>query len=104
MGVLGSSAPCTSIGIGAAARHWGHTYRNFASTRRGLAADYVRVNVRKLPSLAMWRQLTLLAGVGLLVAACGANVGTNTSQPPASETASTPSAAASPRELRGKET
>ena len=57
------------------------------------------MNVRKLTSLAMWRQRTLLTGVGLLVAACGADVGTTTSPPPASETASTPSAAASPREL-----
>ena len=55
--------------------------------------------MRKLTSLAMWRQLTLLAGVGVLVAACGADVGTTTSPPPASETASTPSAAASAREL-----
>jgi hypothetical protein len=55
--------------------------------------------VRKLTSLAMWRQLTQLAGVGVLVAACGAGVSTTTSPPPASETASTSSGAASPGEL-----
>lgn len=55
--------------------------------------------MRKLTSLTMWRQLTLLAGVGVLVAACGADVSTTTSPPPATETASAPSAAASAREL-----
>jgi hypothetical protein len=55
--------------------------------------------VRTLTSLASWRQLILLTGVGLLVAACAAGVGTTTSPPPASETASTPGAAASPGEL-----
>jgi hypothetical protein len=69
----------------------------------GAAADYVRVNVRKPTSLALWRQLTLLTGAGLLVAACGADVGTTTSPPPASETASAPSAAASPRQLPSEE-
>jgi hypothetical protein len=64
-------------------------------------SGYVRVNVRKLTSLAMWRQLTLLTGVGLLVASCGTDAGTSTSQPPASETASTPSAAASPHPREG---
>lgn len=59
--------------------------------------------MRKPTSLPMWRQLTLLTGVGLLVAACGADVGTTTSPPPAGETASTPSAAASPRELPSEE-
>jgi hypothetical protein len=62
------------------------------------------VNVRKVTSFAMWRRLTLLTGVGLLIAACGADVGTTTSPPRASETAaSTPSAAASPRELAQEE-
>ena len=62
------------------------------------AAVHVRLNVRKLTS-AFVRQLTLLAAVGLLVAACGADVGTTTSPPPASDAASSPSAAASPEEL-----
>lgn len=35
--------------------------------------------MRKLTSLAMWRQLTQLAGVGVLVAACAADVSTTTS-------------------------
>ena len=56
------------------------------------------MNVRKLTSLVLWRHLILLTGLALLVAACAADVGT-TSPPPASETASTASAAASPREL-----
>ena len=42
----------------------------------------------------MQRRATLLLATGLLLTACGADVGTTTS-----ETASTPSAAASPREL-----
>jgi len=44
--------------------------------------------VRKLTS-TFARQLTLLMGLGLLIAACGAEVATPTSPPPASETAST---------------
>lgn len=47
----------------------------------------------------MQRRATLLLATGLLLTACAADVGTTTSAPPASETASTPSAAASPREL-----
>ena len=57
------------------------------------------MNVRKLTSLALWRQLTVLTGVGLVVAACAADVGTSSSPPADSETSSTPSAASSPREL-----
>jgi hypothetical protein len=56
------------------------------------------VHVRKLTSTFV-RQLTLLTAVGLLVAACGADVGTTTSPPPASDAASVPSAAGSPGEL-----
>jgi hypothetical protein len=47
----------------------------------------------------MQRRTTLLFAIGLLVTACAADVGTTTSPQPASETASTPSAAASTREL-----
>jgi hypothetical protein len=47
----------------------------------------------------MERPATLLFAIGLMMTACGADVGTGSSSPPASETASTPSAAASPREL-----
>jgi hypothetical protein len=43
----------------------------------------------------MWRQLTLITGVAVLVAACGSDVTTTTSPPEAAETASTPGAAAS---------
>ena len=64
----------------------------------GLPRFYVRLNVRKLTSTFV-RQLTLLAAVGLLVAACGADAGSTTSPPPASEAASSPSAAVSPSEL-----
>jgi hypothetical protein len=45
------------------------------------------------------RRATLLLATGLLLTACGADVGTTISPPSATETASTPSAAASPREL-----
>lgn len=45
------------------------------------------------------RQLTLLTALGLLAAACGADVGTTSSPPPASEAASTSSGAGSPDEL-----
>lgn len=46
----------------------------------------------------MWRRATLLTAIALVVTACGAEVGSS-SPPPATETASSPSAAVSPREL-----
>ena len=45
------------------------------------------------------RRATLLAATAVLATACGVDAGASDSPPPASETASTPSAAASPREL-----
>jgi hypothetical protein len=51
----------------------------------------VSIDVRKLTSLAMLRQLTVLGAVGLLLAACGADVDSTASPPQASETASSPS-------------
>ena len=54
--------------------------------------------MRKLLSLFM-RQLILLSAVGLVVAACSADVGTSTSPPPASDTAASASAAGSPEVL-----
>ena len=47
----------------------------------------------------MQRRASLFLATGLLLTACGADVGTSASPPPASEAAPTPSAAASPREL-----
>ena len=46
-------------------------------------------------SHASWRRVTLLAAIGLLVAACAGDVGTTTTPPPASEAVSTPSATVS---------
>ena len=47
----------------------------------------------------MQRRATLLLAAGLLLTACGADVGTTASPPSASATASTPPSAATPREL-----
>jgi hypothetical protein len=67
------------------------------------AALYVRATVRGLTLIGFsGRRLLLLTATAALLTACAADVGTSSGRSSASQTASTPTAGTSPRELPGE--